>query len=951
MTPLLRPLVARALALSALLVPLAPLSAPSQAAARSAPAGETLPTDPAVRVGTLANGLRYYIRANAEPRARAELRLVVNAGSVLEDEDQRGLAHLLEHMAFNGTRHFAKQELVSYLESVGMRFGADVNASTGFDETQYMLTVPTDSAKVLETGFQILEDWAHEITLDSVEIAKERGVVIEEWRLGRGAQARMRDKQFPVLFQGSKYGERLPIGTLQSLQTAKPAALRRFYREWYRPELMAVVAVGDFDPARIERLVREHFSALRPAMSGRPRPAVPVPDNEAPLVTIASDKEAPYTMLEVLYKQPVRTTRTVAEYRRQIVESLYNGMLNERLLEITRRPGAPFVAAGSGQGRIVRSKEVYQLQAIVPEGGVAKGLDAVLTEAERVARFGFTPSELEREKASVLRSMESAYAEREKVPSEAYAAEYIRNFLTAEPIPGIAAEYELYRRLVPGIRAEEVNALAKEWLTDRNRVLLVSGPDKPGTPAPDASALLALFDAARSKPITAYVDAVSDAPLLARPTPAGSVVSTREIPEVGVTEWRLSNGVRVLLKPTDFKADEVVFSAYSPGGTSLTGESDYVPALTASLLATQAARLGTLDATELRKRLADKAVRVGPAIGTLEEGIGGSASPKDLETLFQLVHLYFTAVQPDSASFEALRSNLRTAYQNRGASPEQAFQDSLGVLLAQHHPRARPFTAASIEQMDLNRSLAIYRDRFADAGDFTFTFVGSFKPEELRPLVESYLATLPSTGRKESWRDLGIEYPRGVVREEVRKGVEPKSQTSFVFTGPTDFTRENLQAINALAELLRTRLREELREAMSGTYGVSVGASIVKDPKPVYRFDISFGSDPARREELAARVLAQIDSVRSRAPSAQEVANIHEQQRRALETNRRENAYWLGLINAYDRRGWELRDAQQEDARIARIDAATIQDAARRFLDTRNYVSAWLVPETQAAQP
>jgi zinc protease len=445
------------------------------------------------------------------------------------------------------------------------------------------------------------------------------------------------------------------------------------------------------------------------------------------------------------------------------------------------------------------------------------------------------------------------------------------------------------------------------------------------------------------------VDAVSDAPLLERPARPGSVASVREIPEVGVTEWRLSNGARVLLKPTDFKADEILFTAYSLGGTSLTEERDYVPAMTASVLATQAARLGELDPTALRKSLAGKAVQVAPSLGVLEEGIGGRASPKDLETLFQLVHLYFTAAKPDTASFEGLRSQLRSVYQNMSASPEQAFQDSLQSVLTHHHPRARPFTAQTIDQMDLNRSFAIYRDRFADAGDFTFTFVGNFKPEELRPLVETYLATLPSTGRKESWRDLGIDYPRGVVRKEVRRGVEPKSQTRLVFTGPFEYTRENLHAMSSLADVLRERLRNELREELSATYGVSVNGSGVREPDPVYRFEISFGSAPERREELTARVLAQIDSLRAFPPTAQEVATVQEQQRRALETSRRQNGYWLNLISSYDRRGWDVREALQEEERVSRLQPATLQEAARRYLDTRNYVHAWLVPATQGA--
>ena len=924
------------------------LSAAAQTPAPTGGPGRPLPTDSAVRIGTLDNGLRYYVRVNREPRNRAELRLVVNAGSVLESDDQRGLAHLLEHMAFNGTRNFAEKELVSFLERSGMRFGPDVNAYTGFDETVYMLTLPTDSTRIFERGFQILEDWAHGITIDSVEVEKERGVVIEEWRQGQGASTRIRNKQFPILLRGSLYAERLPIGILESLERASASAIRRFYHEWYRPDLMAVVVVGDFDPDRVEGLIRDHFSKIARPSGARERPVPPVPDHAEPLVAIATDREASATRIGVLYKQPVRVLENVGQYRRGLVEDLFNGMLNDRFAELVTQPDPPFVNAFSGQGRFVRSKEVYELGAIVPENGIERGLEALLTEAERVARHGFAPSELERQKSQLLRGMERAFAEREKTRSESYAQEYVSHFLNGDPIPSIATEFELTRALVPGIAVEEVNALAREWLVDQNRVVMVSSPEKAGVTVPDERSLLAIFDRMEGKEVTAYRDAVSDAPLLAPPARKGSISSVRTIPEVGVTEWRLSNGARVLLKPTDFRADQILFSAYSPGGFSLVDEASQIPALTATL-AVETGGLGQLGQVELAKRLSDKAIRLSPLIGTTEEGFSGSASPRDLETFFQVLHLYFTGTRRDSASFEAIRARVRASLQNAGATPERAFADTLQVVLAQHHPRARPFRVENVDDMDLDRSLAVYRDRFADAGDFTFVFVGSFQPDSLRPLVETYLATLPAVGRKESWRDLGIDYPTGVVRKEVRRGVEPKSQSRFVFTGPFEYSRENLAVMEALEDILSTRLRDDLREDQSGTYGVQVSSSAARVPDPTYRFDISFGSSPERRTALEARVLAHIDSLQATPPSLEEVASVQAQQRRELETNRRENGYWLGVIGANDRLGWDVREELGAEARIAALTPQVVQAAARRYLDRSRYVHAWLVPENQPA--
>ncbi|MGB5527054.1 MAG: pitrilysin family protein, partial [Gemmatimonadota bacterium] len=504
---------------------------PAQALADTANAftadlGEDLPIDPAVTVGQLDNGLRYFIRANTRPEKRAELRLVVNAGSVLEDSDQLGLAHFLEHMAFNGTEHFEKQELIDYLQFIGMRFGADVNAYTSFDETVYMLTVPTDSTEIVETAFQILEDWAHGLAFDSTEVEKERGVVLEEWRLGQGAYSRIRDQQFPVLFQGSLYAERLPIGDPEVLETFDHATLKRFYSDWYRPDLMAVVAVGDFDPEWIQDLIHQHFAALEGPEVERPRPAVAVPGHEETLFSIATDPELTLSNVSVTWKLPVSEDATHGDYRRTFVEQAYNSMFNFRMFEITQSSeNPPFLGAGSGKGRFVRESDVYQLGATVKDGEIEEGLERVLVEAERVERYGFTESELERQKADVLRSYERAYTERDKRESSRLASEYVRAFLNAEPIPGIEYEYALARRFVPAIEVSEVNDIAREWIGEENRVILAASPEKEGVNAPDEVALAAVFGAALAADIDPWKDAGSDQPLLAELPAPGSVVA------------------------------------------------------------------------------------------------------------------------------------------------------------------------------------------------------------------------------------------------------------------------------------------------------------------------------------------------------------------------------------------------------------------------------------------
>ena len=948
---------ARALLFAAL--PALPLAASPAASAQArvaqpppADSARTLPMDPQVTVGTLPNGLRYYIRANEKPEKRAELRLVVNAGSVLEDDDQRGLAHFVEHMAFNGTRHFEKQKLVDYVESIGMQFGPHVNAGTGFDETLYMLRVPTDSAAVMATAFQILEDWAHGQTFDPTEVDKERGVVIEEWRLGRGAGARIADQQLPVLFKSSRYAERLPIGTRSSLESFRPEALARFYRDWYRPDLMAVVAVGDFDVGEIERRIRTHFGRIPRPASARPRTVFPVPDHDSTLIAVATDREETSSVVSVLYKHPAREQASLAAYRLRLVERLYNGMLNRRLGELVQtQADPPFVGAFSGRGSFVRSKEIYSLGAVVKDGGIERGLEALLTEAERVDEHGFTQSELDRQKQDVMRGMERAYAERDKTESDAYADEYVRAFLEGEPAPGIAYEYELYRRLLPGITLEEINRVGRDWITDRNRVILVSAPEKEGLRVPGERELLAVFDAVGRKQIAAYDDAVTDAPLLATVPAPAPIVSERAIPEVGVTELRLANGVRVVLKPTDFKADQVLMSAWSPGGSSLAPDSLFITSLVADEVVI-AGGVGAFSSVALRKALAGKAVNVGPQIGDLEEGFSGLASPRDLETLFQLVYLYFTAPRLDSTAVASLTSRLRSQLENRDASPDAAFVDTLTVTLAQYHPRARPFTAERVAEIDMGRSLAFYKDRFADASDFTFYFVGSFTVDGIRPHVQRYLGALPATKRAERWRDVGITPPRGVIEKTVRRGVEPKARTHLVFTGPFEFTRENRYALTSMAEVLRIKLREQLREEQGGTYGVSVSAGARRDPRPQYEISISFGAAPERLEELTRIVFQQIDSLKASGATTQDLDKVKETQRRGRETSLKENDYWLSQLASADRLGREYREILTYERLIAGLTSDAIKQAARRYFDSKNYVRVSLVPESfQPATP
>jgi zinc protease len=918
--------------------------------AATAPLTDAIPVDPQITVGKLPNGLTYYIRVATEPDNRAELRLAVNAGSILEDEDQRGLAHFVEHMAFNGTERFPEMEIVEFMQSIGMRFGAHVNAYTSFDETVYMLQVPTENPDVIDRAFTVLEDWAQSVSFDPAEVEKERGVVMEEWRLGRGAGTRIQDEQLPVLLQGSRYAERLPIGTPEVLQGAPVDRLRQFYADWYRPDLMAVVAVGDFDKAAIEAMIRTRFSSLEMPASPKERTLYPVPDHAETLYTIATDPELPSASVEVLSKMDPQDPTTIGAYRRQIVQGLFTSMLNSRFSEIVQQPDAPFLRAGAGVGGFVRTKDARYLDARVTEDGIERGLDALLTEAERVARFGFTETELERAKTNLARYIERAVDERENQSSGALAAEFIRNFFQREPIPGIVYENELYQRFLPEITLAELNALAGNWTPSRNRVVAASAPEKSGLTVPTDTQLAGVLARAADKELTAYVDTVGSAPLLASAPEPGRIESTNTLDAHGITEWELSNGVKVVLKPTDFKEDEILFRAISPGGTSLASDADYIPANTAARVVS-AGGVGELNAIDLDKVLAGKAVNVAPYVSETEEGISGSGSPKDLETLFQLIYLRFTDPRPDPTVFGAITAQMKAAMANQTVTPGFAFSEALVEALYEDHPRRQMMTPERVDEMDLEKSLDFYEDRFADASDFTFTFVGSFELDEIRPLVERYLASLPSLNRNETWKDIGAKPASGIVTRTVEKGIEPRSQTAIVFTGPFEYNQTERVAIRAMADVLQNRLRETLREDLGGTYGVSVGPGYSKFPREEYQLELRFGASPDRLEELVDVVFDEIEKLQTEGPTPKQVSDIKETMLRDLETSNESNGFLLTNIAVRYQTGEDLETLFNLDDYYQQIGAEMIQTAARTYLNTQNYTMVKLFPESRQEQP
>ena len=931
--------------------------------------GEALPFDPAVRRGALSNGLVYYVRRNVEPQNRAQLRLAVQAGSTVEEESQRGLAHFVEHMAFNGTARFAKQTIIDYLESIGSEFGPDLNAYTSFDETVYRLEVPTDDPEALETAFRILSDWAYAISFDPGEVAQERDVIMEEWRSGRDADTRILDRHIPVLFGDSRYAERLPIGVPQVIAGATAEQLRAFTRAWYRPELMAVVAVGDFDEERIEDAIRRHFAPppqgeaeYEPALRSDPlveRPRFAIPDHREARISVATDPEASGASLSLYRKLPAETGQDAAAYRRLVVDTLYEAMINARLSERLHVVDPPYVGAGAGRGILAGTTGTLVARAWVSEDGVARGLDAVLEELRRAQRHGFTATELARAKANLMRGIESAYEERDQRPSARLAAEYLRHFLEGEMVPGLQAEYELHRRFLPEIDVAEADAVADLWAEPGNVVLLVSGPEGIGDAAaqaagvdpddPDAAnaalarALREQLAAAVSRDVDPYVDLTGDAPLLASMPEPGTVVGERRLEEIDAVEWTLSNGVTVIAKQTDFRNDEVLMAAISPGGDSLVADEDYIPAFTAAAIVAGSGA-GVHDQVTLEKLLAGKDVSISPTIGELFEALYGSASPRDLETLFQLVTLYATAPRFDPTYFASFRSRLRSDVENRGASPQIVFRDRLRSILAQDHFRARPLTPEVLDELDLDRSRAVFEDRFADFGDFTFIFTGAFDPHELRELSAAYLAALPAAGRTEQWRDVDLDPPPGVVEETVRRGVEPLSTTYLVFAGDMEWSRTEALTLTVLGEMLQTRLRESIREELGGSY--SYGAVGRSQPLPDHEYEVrvAFDSDPARADELLAAVFTEVAWLQA-GGEQRYLDTVKELLRSDREEQERTNRFWLNQIRAVVETGEPFAVIGRFRQRLDSVTLEQVAAAARRYLLPDRYVRLVLLPE------
>lgn len=907
-----------------------------------------IPVDPQVKTGKLANGLTYYIRQNHRPAQKVELRLVVNAGSVLENENQQGIAHLSEHMAFNGTTHFKKNDIISFLQSIGVGFGSDLNAYTGFNETVYILPIPTDKPGNIEKGFQILEDWAHNVTYNDDDIDGERPVVLEESRMGKGANDRMQKKILPGIFAGSLYADRLPIGIDSIIQHASYETVKSFYKEWYRPDLMAVIVVGDMDPLKAEALIKKHFSGLKNPAGEKERFNVTVPPYKQSEAQVVTDKEATSYVYRIYYSaQKTEPVLTLADYKKDLVKYIFTNLFNQRLRELSQQENPPFINAGSGFGSEARGYEAFTAYIAAGNSDSLGSLKAFEQELQRAIRFDFTQKELDRVKASLLNNIQRAVNEKDKTESSGYADEYISNFLEREPVPGVVNEAKYYKELLPQISLDDVNAIGKKLGENQYQFIALTGPEAGAAKIlPTPEQILAVSAETNKMELSPYQEKELAASLLEKTPVPGKVTATRQNTVLGTTELTLSNGITVTVKHTDFKNDEILMSAVRAGGKNNYGIADkynaqyLVPVITAM-------GVGNFSPVDLRKVLSGKTVSAAPYFTDVSEGFGGSSSVKDLESMLQLVYLYTTAPRIDTALFRSFVQKNKAQFGFLRANPQAVFVDSFFNVLYHHDP-LMPLVVPKPEYFDelsLSRIMQMYKERFENAYGMHFTFVGNITAAGLKPLLEKYLGALPTTKATFAYMDNKVRQSPGEINVTLHLGKEPKALIIKMYHGEQPYSDALDLKGQAVSEVLNIRVIEELREKIQGIYSGGTQFEFSKLPYPNYTLTFQLPCGPEKLDTLLQASRAEVERIIKEGPSASDLAKVKEQWKEQYKTSVKENRTWLSQLQSFYFEGYNPDYFLNYNKYVDALTPRDIQEAARLLLSSKNIATGILLPE------
>lgn len=923
------------------------LALPLSGVAQDVKGDSPIPFDPNVRTGKLKNGLTYYIRKNIKPENKVDLRLVINAGSILEDDDQQGLAHFMEHMCFNGTKRFPKNALVDYLQSIGVKFGQHLNAYTSFDETVYFLPIPSDDPAKVEKGFQILEDWAFNTVLTPDEVDKERGVVLEEYRLGLGADNRMMKRFMPKMMYQSHYANRLPIGQKEILENFKHEKIVKFYKDWYRPNLMSVIVVGDINVDEMEKKVKDHFSSYKNPKNERPRKVYDVPNHKETFVAIESDKEASFAQVRLIYKDynDPKKMVTVNDFKEYIRKGLFSTMLNNRLNELTNTPNPPFTYGYTYHGGTwARTKEAYQSFAMTQEDKQLDALKVLVDESQRVKKYGFTEGELERAKTEWMSYIESAYNDRDKTESSNFVGEYQSHFLEQEPSPGIEWTYDMMKKMLPSITVKDLNGMVDGYIKDDNRVVIFTGPEKEGLKKPTEAEVLAVINSSNDD-IKPYEDGTVATSLLRKDVKPGSIIKKDSNAKLGTTTLHLSNGSKVTYKKTDFKNDEVLMEAISFGGNNLYTNDEAKKTQFASGALTEAGFSG-LKLNDINKFMTGKIAQVRPFIGSIVEGMSGSATPKDMEYMFQMLHAYFTDLNLDKEAYEGYKQKQSAFYNNMASQPSFYFQQEFYSYLLKDNPRFNGIIPTDKTWAETDYELAYnkYKERFSNSADFEFFFVGNIDDKAIEEFSTKYIASLPSSEKKEKATDLGYRMLKGEHKKVVNKGADPKSTVTIMYYGDTAYSPKEAIAMEALGEVLTIKLVEELRENESGVYGVNARGSMSKIPYGSYNFNISFPCGPENAEKLTESALRELQKIIDQGPEEKDIAKYKEGELLDYKKDIKDNRFWIRNFTRAYTNGTSPEEILAYEEKVKAVTAKDIQDVAKKYL-TKDKVIGMLMPE------
>ncbi len=869
-----------------------------------------IPMDTAIRYGKLSNGLTYYIRHNEYPPQRADFYIVQNVGAILEEDNQNGLAHFLEHMAFNGTKNFPDKAIINYMETIGVKFGANINAYTSLDETVYLLkNVPTIRPSIVDSSLLVLHDWSSFITLDGSEIDKERGVIREEWRTGATADRRMWKESNKLKYPNSQYAKRDVIGDTAIINNFKYDELRAYYKKWYRPDLQALIIVGDVDVNQVEATIKRQFADIPAPINPAKRIIYDIPDNKEPIVAITTDPEAKVATIEIDYKhtpRPDSVRLSEKGYTTELIDNLIAIMLNDRFNKLRNEKNCPYIDGGGYYDDLTRSRDAFVIAVVSKEGLEKQSLEALLKEAQRMKQYGFSQTELDRAKANLLANYEKSYNERDKRKNNSYVGEYTRNFLEAEPIPSMEWEYSYAKKAIAGeITLEAVNKVAQSYVTPENMIVDISAPQKPTVKIPTGTEIRELIQASEHNPVEPYKVEKIEKPLLDKKPKSGSIVKETKNEQFGTTEWTLDNGVRVILKPTAFKNDEISMYAFSEGGYSLVKNVSDLPSAQLADEIVVRGEIGKLNQYERSLALTGKMAGISTNISEFEETMSGATSVKDAETMFQLAFLRFTHVRKNAKSYETFMQSLRTKYANQAKNPNAAFNDTLSLVQANYNPRRVIMNLQTLDQISSSKAYSIYKERFKNPADFTFVLVGNITMDSIKPLITTYLGGLKTDAKRESWVDNNIRYPKGKIDKEWTRDMQvEKSSVCLIYTGGMIYNFENSITAGVLASILDLRYTESIREDEGGTYGVSVSTRLTNRPQEQIRLAIRFDTDPQKAGKLIGIAQKELDNIRANGVRTEDLEKVKKNLFKNFAEGQKENSWWQSSIAAYEKEGF-----------------------------------------------